>query len=105
MLTLRNTKGSALSFTEMDNNLTYLESIAGGTGDFFIAINFKEVEEFEYISPNNFKINSIDNLSGLTLDIKVNAVTYVLGATINENDILTINSSAIGFIKLICEEI
>ena len=29
MLTLRNTKGSPLTYTEMDNNLTYLESLTG----------------------------------------------------------------------------
>lgn len=31
-LTLRNVKGSPLTYTEMDNNLTYLEGVAGATG-------------------------------------------------------------------------
>jgi hypothetical protein len=31
-LTLRNVKGSPLTYTEMDDNLTYLEGVAGATG-------------------------------------------------------------------------
>lgn len=68
--------------------------------DFFIAINFEDVELFTYVSPEPFIINTIDNPSGITLDIKLNGLSYTLGNDIQLYDVVTILPNTIGFIKL-----
>jgi len=73
--------------------------------DFYIAVNYEDVETFTYVAPEDFKINTITNPSALTLTIQVNGSPYTLGNTINFLDVLTIVPNTTGFIKLNCEKV
>lgn len=68
--------------------------------DFFIAINFEEIEDFSYVVPEPFKIDSIDNPDGISFIIAVNGSPYTLGDTISMYDTLEIRPDSVGFIKL-----
>jgi hypothetical protein len=73
--------------------------------DFYIAVNYEDVETFTYVAPEDFRINTITNPSALTLTIQVNGSPYTLGNTINFLDVLTIVPNTTGFIKLNCEKV
>jgi hypothetical protein len=77
------------------------------TSVFNYSVNFKDVIQHEVILPYSWKISSIgSNPSGVTLTIKLNGSAYTLGSTIAANTgKITIDTSAIGFINLICERI
>jgi nitrogen fixation protein len=77
------------------------------TSVFNYSVNFKDVIQHEVILPYAWKIQSIgSNPSGVTLTIKLNGSAYTLGSTIAANTgKITIDTSAIGFINLICERI
>ena len=73
------------------------------TGDIYdISVNFIDVEQFVYVAPEDFQIDTVENPDALTLTIKVNTVAYTLGTTISKFDDLTIDSSGVGFIILNC---
>jgi nitrogen fixation protein len=77
------------------------------TSVFNYSVNFKDVIQHEVILPYAWKIQSIgSNPSGVTLTIELNGSAYSLGNTIAANTgVITIDTSAIGFINLICERI
>ncbi len=77
----------------------------GDVSTYYIALNFIDLEEFVYISPESFKINSITNPESIGVTITVNDSPYTLGVNINELDVVKVNVDEIGFIKLICEEV
>lgn len=87
------TLGGCTVITDIENQLQL----------FYIAVNYTIVEEFEYVAPEPFKINTITNPSGLTVIITNNGSPYTLGEPINEFDNLKVNVDSIGFIKLNCE--
>lgn len=68
--------------------------------NFYIGVNFGEVEPFNYVAPEAFKINTIDNPLSINIVINVNGNPYTLGDTISMFDELEITPDAIGFIKL-----
>jgi hypothetical protein len=70
---------------------------------YYIALNFIDLEEFVYIAPESFKINSITNPSSIGVTITINDSPYTLGDNINELDVIKVNVDEVGFIKLICE--
>jgi hypothetical protein len=70
---------------------------------FYLALNFVDLEQFIYVAPEDFKINSITNPSSLLVTITLNDVPYTLGESINEFDIIKVNVDSIGFIKLNCD--
>lgn len=77
------------------------------TSVFNYSVNFKNVIQHEVILPYAWKIQSVgSNPSGVTLTIRLNGVAYTLGSTIAANTgVITIDTSAIGFINLICERV
>jgi hypothetical protein len=77
------------------------------TSVFNYSVNFKDVIQHEVILPYAWKISSVgSNPSGVTLTIQLNGSAYTLGSTIAANTgKITIDTSAIGFINLICERI
>ena len=77
------------------------------TSVFNYSVNFKDVIQHEVILPYSWKITSVgSNPSGVTLTIELNGSAYTLGNTIAANTgVITIDTSAIGFINLICERI
>jgi len=77
------------------------------TSVFNYSVNFKDVIQHEVILPYAWKISSVgSNPSGVTLTIELNGSAYTLGSTIAANTgVITIDTSAIGFINLICERI
>jgi hypothetical protein len=77
------------------------------TSVFNYSVNFKDVIQHEVILPYAWKIQSIgSNPSGVTLTIELNGSAYSLGNTIAANTgVITIDTSAIGFINLICERV
>ena len=85
-------------YNPFTNNLDLVE-----TGDSFdISVNFIDIEQFVYVAPEDFQIDSIENPSALTLTVKVNTVAYTLGTTISKFDDLTIDTDGVGFIILNC---
>lgn len=73
---------------------------------FNIGLNFTvTAETWNYTAPEDFKINSYDNPSGLTVDIQVGGSGYTLGTTINQYAAVTVDVDNIGFINLKCEEV
>lgn len=70
---------------------------------FFISILFKDVLPFNYVASEPMKIVSIENPNGMTLEIKVNGVVYVLGDPIAVYDEIDITTDIVGFLKLNCE--
>jgi nitrogen fixation protein len=77
------------------------------TSVFNYSVNFKDVIQHEVILPYAWKIQSVgSNPSGVTLTIELNGSAYTLGSTIAANTgVITIDTSAIGFINLICERV
>jgi len=77
------------------------------TSVFNYSVNFKDVIQHEVILPYDWKIQSVgSNPSGVTLTIELNGSAYSLGNTIAANTgVITIDTSAIGFINLICERV
>jgi hypothetical protein len=77
------------------------------TSVFNYSVNFKDVIQHEVILPYAWKIQSVgSNPSGVTLTIELNGSAYSLGNTIAANTgVITIDTSAIGFINLICERV
>lgn len=70
---------------------------------FYIFCDFKDIEDFEYVSPETFKIISIDNPNTITYTITVNSTPYVLGNTINIYDNVLITTLERGYLKIICQ--
>lgn len=89
--------------TNIANNTAILTGLTATT--FYIGVNYQTLDTFTYIAPEDFKINSIDNPSGLTLTTNVNGSTYTLGNTISLYDELTIGTNGLGFIKLNCDKV
>ena len=92
-------------YQDKSGTIALLSDIPAPITAFVIGVNFQSVDTFEYITPEKFKINTIDNPDSLTNVVKVNGSAYTLGITINVYDKLTITTSAIGFLRLNCEEI
>lgn len=93
--------GSDFSIKQGDGQIN---SVAE-TITYYLALNFIDLEEFIYISPENFKISTITNPSNLVVTITKNEIPYTLGSTINEFDIVKVSVNSIGFIKLNCEKV
>lgn len=72
---------------------------------FYLALNFIDLEQFVYVAPENFKINTITNPSSIAVTITVNDSPYTLGNSISEFDVVKVDVASIGFIKLNCEKI
>jgi hypothetical protein len=72
---------------------------------FYLALNFIDLEQFLYVAPENFKITTISNPSSLSVTITVNDLTYTLGNSIDEFDVIKVSVNSTGFIKLNCEKI
>ena len=97
--------GDTVIFNRNDMDSAYSVDLSNLTSLqlFYIAVNFKVVEEFEYVAPEPFKINTITNPSGLTTTITRNDLSYSLGESINEFDVIKLNVDSTGFIRLNCE--
>lgn len=70
---------------------------------FYIGLNFIDLEPFNYVAPETFKVTSIDNPDSLIVTITVNGSSYTIGNTITLYDDVEVTVSGIGFIKLNCE--
>jgi hypothetical protein len=84
------------------SNTNTINSILSTQTQFYIAINYEEVDTFVYVAPEDFTIDSIFNPSNLTLTITLNNNPYTLGDTISLLDTLRITPNTTGFIKLNC---
>ena len=81
-------------------NTTNIATLSAATQTFYIAVNYLTTDTFEYVAPEQFKINSVSNPDALTITIEVNASAYTLGDTISLYDDVTVATSGLGFIKL-----
>jgi len=70
---------------------------------FKVHFNFIDVEIAEYRAPEKFKINTVTDPDVTGYTIKVNAVAYILGDTIQYLDYVEIEVTAIGLLILNCE--
>jgi hypothetical protein len=83
----------------IQNDIT---NIFNSQTQFYIAINFEEVDTFVYVAPEDFTIDTITNPSNLTLTINLNGNPYTLTSLVSTFDVLTIVPNTTGFIKLNC---
>lgn len=70
--------------------------------DFDFSLNFESAIAYTIILPYNFRIDTVDDPTPITYTITVNAVAYVLGTTINAQDVVVVTPGAIGWINLNC---
>lgn len=92
---------------EVTSSDTYTDVVMKSDGTvmlnnlFYIGVNFEAVQDWNYVAPEAFKINSIDNPDSITYTLTVNTVAYTLGDPISLYDDVQISSvSAVGFLKL-----
>lgn len=89
----------------IDNSILVYDNGSGvwrNNVEFYIAINFQEVGvTWSYVSPEDFKINTVDNPNGLTYSILLNSSPYTLGSSISLYDNVEIPGlTGLGFLKL-----
>lgn len=98
----------ATGFSQTTTATTYNDIVIDSNGIvmtnklFYIGVNFEESGvTWNYIAPETFKINSVDNPSILTYDIIHNGTGYTLTNTINLWDTLSITgTTSTGILKL-----
>jgi len=91
---ISNDVSSALSLKQNKTNL------------FNIYVNFVDIENFLYTAPYNFKINLVENPSGISYSILKNGSTYQIGTNINKySDVILISVVNTGLLNLNCESI
>lgn len=96
------TTGTTYNNLVIDNNGSVLKN-----NQFFIGVNFEESGvTWNYISPQTFKINTIDNPSSLEYTVLHNSTGYTLTNIINLWDNVSITGvTTTGLLKLNCEVI
>lgn len=92
--------------TELQNYVS--NAIASGStleNDFYMMLNFKDVEQFEYRVPEQFAVLNLENPLGLTATLKVNGSAYTTGTTISQYALFTVDVNTAGYIKLNCQKV
>lgn len=85
--------------TEVQNSVSSLET------DFYMMLNFVNVEQFVYRVPEQFAVINLENPLGLTATLKVNGSAYTTGTTISQYALFTVDVNSAGYIKLNCQKV
>jgi hypothetical protein len=73
--------------------------------DFYIMLNFQNVEQFQYRVPEQFVVLNVENPLGLTVTLRNNNIIYTTGNTISQFDLFTVDVNAAGYVKLNCQKV
>ena len=85
--------------TDLQTSVSTLEN------DFYIMLNFQNVEQFQYRVPEQFVVLNLENPLGLTATLKVNGSAYTTGTTISQFNLFTVDVNSAGYIKLNCKKV
>jgi hypothetical protein len=90
--------GSAVNSVGIDSN-----GFLVNDNEFDFSLNFIDTIAYPIILPYNWRIDSVDNLSGITYTITNNASPYTLGNNISAfTDTISVSAATTGFINLNC---
>lgn len=85
--------------TEVESSISSLET------DFYMMLNFQNIEQFEYRVPEDFAVINLENPLGLTVTMQVNSAAYTTGTTISKFDLFTVDVNAVGYVLLNCQRV
>ena len=90
--------GSAVNSVGIDSN-----GFLVNDNEFDFSLNFIDAIAYPIILPYNWRVDSVDNLSGITYTITNNASPYILGTNISAfTDTISVSAATTGFINLNC---
>ena len=94
--TINNGDSGLISRNKINNNFQFLEKLID------LTLNFKNLEVFEFVMLDDYKISSIDEQDGVTTTVKLGGTStdYNLGDTVSGGDKLDISVDVIGAINI-----